>query len=277
MFRLTIDGASVAAWRAARPGARITKMRVYKWGDNVGLYLCGAKWDSAWIPEQRVPLAHGHGFLLEKITHIPMCDAPPPTVDDIWTEDVIIQGNIIAGNCLTIVGNAKTICDFITRTGVKLSSDVNTMLLTQDESQRVAQELQPVQRAEGVEDMLDTTLQAPRPLRSSQGTKGPLQRPPPPHLLSSRDPSTHLVPRVPQTEGPRRPVGAPMRDPRRVHTGLRPYERRAELGPTSRDRFRQEPARPRPVQEHGVTSRPHYVQHRTGRLPRAQGCLVVEE
>ena len=112
MFRLTVDGAPLTAWRASRTATPITKICVYKWEDKVGIYFVGKKWDDAWIVEQRATLCYGPGYILEGVTRINI-DAPPPTVDDIWTEDVIVQGNIISSNCLTIVGNTKTILDSV--------------------------------------------------------------------------------------------------------------------------------------------------------------------
>lgn len=275
MFRLTVDGALPAAWRTANPRASATKMRVYKWEDKAGLYLCGKKWEAAWTAEQRVPMAHGPGFLLEQVTPLPMCDAPPPSVDDAWSEDVVIQGNIIAGNSLTIVGNSKAILDFSGRYGVKMPNTV-THELTSAEPPRA--ELPRAELpAEAAPSTLDTPPTALLPPPASAGPKSLPPRQPPPHLRSSHAPSIHPAPRALRTEELHRPVSVPMRGPRPAHTGPRPYAPPAGQGPTSRDRFHPGSARPRPAPEHGESARHHYGQHRTGRPPHAQGCLVVEE
>jgi hypothetical protein len=269
MFRLTIDGPQAAAFRAARPGAPLVTMRVYKWEDKVGFYLPGGKWDSAWIAEQRSTLAHGHGYLLEKVNPLTL-EAPPPTVDDIWSEDVIVHGNSIAGNCLTIVGNAKTILDYVGRAGIKLDVELLTSPLP----------LEPVQAPPQPGAATSTPGTRPEGLLPPPASAGPKSLPPrqpPPHLRSSHAPSIHPAPHGPRMEEHRRPIHGPPYAPRPAHTGPRPYVRPAGPAPISRDRFHSRPAPQQPGPAHGAEGRHHYAQHRTGRLPPSQGCLVVAE
>jgi hypothetical protein len=119
MYRFTYDGPKVVSLRASMRGTPTT-LRVYKWEDKTGyLFQDAPKWEAAWIAEQRTPIGHGSGWLLERVTPLRI-DAPPPTVDDLWTEEVIVRGNVIAGNMLTIVGNEKEIGDYAARTGITL-------------------------------------------------------------------------------------------------------------------------------------------------------------
>lgn len=271
MFRLTVDGAPLIAWRTTRAAstAPVTKIAVYKWEDKVGIYFIGKKWDDAWMVEQRTPLCYGPGYVLEGVVRLNI-DAPPPSVDDIWTEDAIVQGNIISSNCLTIVGNTKTILDFVARHGVKLPLEAVAHLT-------LPTPLTALLPAAEAADKPDTHLAAPPPPPESAEPKLPPQPPQPRPHRSSHDPSTHQAPHARPTEERRLLVGEPMPGPRMVRTNQRHYERRAGQAPTFQDRSHPRPERPRPTLERGAADRPHYEPHRTGQRQHGQGCLVVEE
>ena len=271
MFRLTVDGAPLIAWRTTRAAstAPVTKIAVYKWEDKVGIYFVGKKWDDAWQVEQRTPLCHGPGYVLEGVTRLHI-DAPPPSVDDIWTEDAIVQGNIISSNCLTIVGNTKTILDFVARHGVKLPLEAVAHLTLPTPLTA----LLPVAEAADKPDTHPEVL--PLLPESAESTALPPQPRLRPHR-SSHVPSTHPGSHVRPTEERRLLVGEPMPGPRMVRTNQRHYERRAGQGLTSQDRSHPRPERPRPTLERGAADRPHYEQRRKGPQQHGQGCLVVEE
>jgi hypothetical protein len=261
MFRLTIEGPQVATWRSSRHGAAHTTMRVYKWGDKTGYFLpASAKWESAWVAEQRASVDHGSNWLLESVTPL-KCEAPPATVDDVWSEEVIAQGNIIAGNLLTIVGNGKTIQEFADRMGVKLSS-------------ALVPPQQPAVAPPGTPSTASADLPPPpAPLDLKPFPPRPLRELP----QSSRGLSTHPGSRGPRMEERHLPVGARPYAPRPAHTGPRPYEPRAGQAPTFRGQIHR-PSGPRPpTPARGGGDPRHYGLRRTDPSPRAQVCLVVEE
>lgn len=271
MFRLTVDGAPLTTWRASRMATNlpVTKIAVYKWEDKVGIYFVGKKWDDAWLVEQRTQLCHGPGYVLEGVTRLNI-DAPPSSVDDIWTEDAIVHGNIISSNCLTIVGNTKTILDFVSRYNVKLTLEAVAHLT-------LPTPLTALLPAAEATDKPDTHLAAPPPPPESAEPKLPPQPPRPRPHRSSHVPSTHQGPHVRPTEERRRLVSEPVPGPRMVHTNQRHYERHVGQGLTSQDRSHPRPERPRPAMGHGAAGRPHYEPHRIGPRQHGQVCLVVEE
>ena len=124
MYRLTVSGPFVNTFHAKHSGKPRTTLRVYKWGDATGQFAVGApKWDSAWIAETRTPVAHGSTAILESVTPL-ACDAPPPTVDDLWEEEVVLAGPVIAGNTLSIAGNETTLQEFVRNAGISLPTAV---------------------------------------------------------------------------------------------------------------------------------------------------------
>lgn len=265
MYRLTIDGPPVAAWRGAQRGATPQTMRVYKWEDKTGYFLQGEKYESAWIAEQRAPIAHGSGWLLESVQPLGV-DAPTPTVDDIWSEEVIKRGNIIAGNSLTIVGNEAEIQDYARRAKLTLPAFPSP----------AGQELlRP--KAEEAADTPSTSPGDPPPPPAFRAALLPQLPPRVPRPESSRGPLTH-----PGSHGPRReerhpPIHGLSRGPRSEHTRPQPYVRPAGPGPAFQGRFPPRPERPPQAREHGGSGRPHYAQRPTGQRLHGGACLVVEE
>jgi hypothetical protein len=190
-------------------------------------------------------------------------DAPPETVDDIWTEEVVVKGNIIAGNTLSIVGNGKTILEFAKAAGIDISSTLVPRLFTAE--------------AEAPASSL-SRLPASLPPLPAFGAPPPRLLPPRSALLqSSRAPVTHQGPREPRREEHRLPAGAQSYAPRPAHTGPRPYAPPSRHIPTSAHPSRPQTGPPRPGLAHGGEGRRHYEPRRTDLRPRSQACLVVEE
>jgi hypothetical protein len=273
MYRLTIDGPPVAAWRGAQRSTTPQTMRVYKWEDKTGYFLQNEKYESAWIAEQRALIAHGSGWLLESVQSLGV-DAPPPAVDDIWSEEVIKRGNIIAGNSLTIVGNEAEIQDYARR--AKLTLPAFPPLASQELPPPAGQELlRP--KAEEAADRLGMMPVAPPPLPAFRGAPRPQLPPRAPHLGSSRGPLTHPGSHGLRREEHRLPAHGPPHAHRPEHTGPRPYVRPAGPGPAFRGPYPPRPGPPQQARVHDGSGRPRYEQRQTGQRPHGGACLVVEE
>ena len=154
MYRLTISK------KNKLPSGDTELMRVYKWGNRVGYLFPNTKRDLSWIAEERTTVDYGTDYVLESVIPLTV-QAPPPIVDDIWTEDVYVKNNIITGNLTSIVGNGEIIKAYALRHGINLSP-----------------ELLP-----GVADVAEvgtpsTEPKAPPPLPASAEPQGLLQRPP---------------------------------------------------------------------------------------------------
>ena len=120
MFRLTFTSPQVNIVRSSLK-TKPQIMRVYKWGNNTGYYFPenSENWNNSWIAETRAHVESGPNYLLEGVAGL-SCVAPPPSVDDIWTEDVCVRDNIIAGNLISIVGNAEQVNNYAVRHGITL-------------------------------------------------------------------------------------------------------------------------------------------------------------
>jgi hypothetical protein len=259
MFRLTLDGSLVTHFRKVCGGPTIWA-RVYKWEDKTAIFLPGLKYEDSWIGEQRTPLAHGNNYLLEAVTPL-MCTAPPPIVDDIWEEEVECIGNVILSNLYSIVGNAKTILETCDRFGV--SCEVMKTL------QALPQMAVPSIQGSVTRDL---------PLRPVSREHLPLKQPQPlQHHRSSHYLSKHPGPHELRREGRHLPVGEQAHAPRREHTSLQSYAPHVRPRPTFRDPSHRSPVQRLPKGEHAAANRPRYEQRRINPVPRAQGCLVVEE
>lgn len=268
MFRLTVSGAPVSAFHAKHSSAPRTTLRVYKWGDTTGHFVAGAPWDRAWVAEARAPVAHGPTAVLESVTPV-VCDAPPPTVDDLWEEEVVVSGSVIAGNTLSIAGNGSTLMEFVRKAGITLPPAVSDALTASSSALAQSQGAEP--------STPDTRPAVPAQRPAFRGDPRP-QRPPsarPPQ--SSRDPATHPGPRGSPREEPRPLNYVRSYAPRPEHTGPRPYVPRAGPGPAFRA-----PSHPQTAQRpqgpvHAGAGRPRFERHPTNPRPPSRGCLAVEE
>jgi len=111
-YVLTYSGPAVKAFHKTHAKARRYTHHVIRWGNNWGFIQQSPNWDTAWQAEQRAPVAdHEHEaerFLLERITP-QQVQAPPLAIDDMWSEEVIFDRHIKAGNLLYIRGTMSDI------------------------------------------------------------------------------------------------------------------------------------------------------------------------
>jgi hypothetical protein len=277
MYRLTVSGPFVNTFHAKHSGKPRTTLRVYKWGDATGQFAVGApKWDSAWIAETRTPVAHGSTAILESVTPL-ACDAPPPTVDDLWEEEVVLAGPVIAGNTLSIAGNETTLQEFVRNAGISLPTAVAEALTLLHRSKVLAPTEAP---PEAPPEAPSTPGTAPEARSSLPVPRADLQ---PPRLLGAQPPqSGHGPVRHPGPHGSPRGERRPLNHvqysaPRPEHTGPRPYVPRAGPGPAFRNPNPPQPGQRLPGPAHGAGGPPRYEQRRTGPKPPSRGCLVVEE
>lgn len=260
MYRLTIDSASVPKRVAGVPQT----MRVYKWEDKTGYFLPDSeKWDAAWMAEQRAPVGHGPGWLLETVIQL-SASAPPPLVDDVWSEEVIVRGNVISGNLTSIVGNEKIIAEYAVRAGIKLPASAFPAVL-------------PPLEAEEPLSIPSTERAVPLPPPAPLVTRPPQLLPRPPHPESSRAHATHPGSHGSRTGEHHLPGREHQYAHRPAHTGPRPYARPAGPGPAFRGQYPPRSELQRPGTVHNGEVPRHYAPRPTGPSQRAQVCLVVEE
>ena len=111
-YLLTYSGKAVQEFHISHTKARRYTQHVVRWGKHWGFIQPSPNWDTAWQAEQRTPVAdYEHGtdkFLLEKVTQSPL-QAPPLAIDDMWSEEVIFDRHIKAGNLLYIRGTMSDI------------------------------------------------------------------------------------------------------------------------------------------------------------------------
>ena len=112
-YLLTYSGNAVKEFHKTHAKSRRYTQHVIRWGANWGFIQQSPNWDTAWQAEHRAQVAdYEHGtdkFLLEKITPQPQTQAPPLSIDDMWSEEVIYDRHIKAGNLLYIRGNLSEI------------------------------------------------------------------------------------------------------------------------------------------------------------------------
>jgi len=111
-YLLTYSGKAVKEFHKTHAKARRTTQHVVRWGANWGFIQSSPNWDTAWQAETRKPVAeYEHAdemFLLESITPL-ATQAPPLNIDDMWSEEVIFDRHIKAGNLLYIRGTMSEI------------------------------------------------------------------------------------------------------------------------------------------------------------------------
>jgi len=120
-YLLSYSGPAVAQFIKKHAKARRFKQQVVRWGNNWGFIQQSPNWDAVWQAEERVQVAeHESGeerFLLERATPSTL-QAPPLLLDDMWSEEVIFDRHIKAGNLLYIRGSLSEILDTAKQLGV---------------------------------------------------------------------------------------------------------------------------------------------------------------
>jgi len=106
-YQLTYSGKAVKEFHKTHAKSRRFKQHVVRWGANWGFIQESANWDAVWQAEQRTPVAdyeqEDEKFLLEATKPLTI-QAPPLSIDDMWSEEVIYDQHIKAGNLLYIRG-----------------------------------------------------------------------------------------------------------------------------------------------------------------------------
>lgn len=285
MFRISLDGPLAATYFSKQLAGSRSYMRVYKWGDKTGYFLQGAKWESAWIAEQRVLAAHAPHALLESVTPLSI-EAPPPTVDDIWEEEVVTSKNCICGNILTLAGTGEELLEWLDRERIALPAAIRAVLDAAPKTKAPAAEPKAPAptRAEpkqwlGVEeeDTPGTALPSLPPRPAFRDGPRPQQRQPGPHPGSSHGPARHPGSRGPPMGARHPPTGERSFAPRPAHTYPRPYVPHAGPGPAFHGPSHPRPGPPQRAQGHGGADRPPYERRPTGPRPPFRGPPVTEE
>jgi hypothetical protein len=96
-----------------KPGTPV-KRRVYRWGDMWG-FLTG----SEWVVERRTPVK-GSEYL--EVVERCSIHAPPPQVDDVWDEEVILMEDGSEWNGLwSLCDDANTVSKWCSRHSIACS------------------------------------------------------------------------------------------------------------------------------------------------------------
>ena len=116
MYLLTYSGPAVKAYLKNHANARRYTQHVIRWGVCWGFLQASPNWDTAWQAEERHPISDyenaGEQFLLERVTPCSIqIQAPPLKIDDMWSEEVLYDQHIKAGNVLYIRGSMSEILD----------------------------------------------------------------------------------------------------------------------------------------------------------------------
>ncbi len=239
-------------------------VRTYKWGDVVGEFVPGAKYEAAWRAERRTQIvAAGAGAtdgLLESVTPLPDA-APPPAVDDVYEEESVVVGNCIWNRLISITGTLFEIQNTARRAGLRIPEEIKKFI-----DSRITERPEPAPSAPapalaqqsrrwvGVEEEDTPGSAGPDPVRPpAPRVTTQFQRPRPEgRPQSSHAPGTHPGPRGPRTEGHRQQGHAPHHGPPRAHTGPRPHAPRSGPGPAFHAQAHPGSAPRRPGPEHGA-------------------------
>jgi hypothetical protein len=112
MYRITIQGKP-----APQPNSKTVWRRVYRWGSHWGYLTLGATpAENVWTVEKRTFLGSHtdeKGYVIQ-LESVKQCElSPPPTVDDVWEEEVVPQGAITHGTHWSIVGTREDLEKFV--------------------------------------------------------------------------------------------------------------------------------------------------------------------
>jgi len=129
MYLLSIEGDAV---KTVLKGVTKLPSRwqvVYRWGMFWG-YLVLESGEPQWMSERHQYVSHGRDelgntFLLESIESSSH-GAPPYMIDDIWKEEVKLDGVCTYGNLLTIRGNKSTIEDILKKFSISYTIPEST-------------------------------------------------------------------------------------------------------------------------------------------------------
>ncbi len=98
MYRLTISGSlpTTLPTPLQYNGKKIWQ-RVYRWNNVWGIYNPSNEWEKSWITEKREFIHYikqnNNELLLENVEQLANSYAPPPIVDDLWEEQVVIDND----------------------------------------------------------------------------------------------------------------------------------------------------------------------------------------
>lgn len=284
MYRLTLQN------NGSLPAGDHVMVRTYKWGDIVGTFVPGAKYEAAWRAERRTQVVAAADGLLESVTPLPDA-APPPTVDDVYEEESVVAAdkNCIWNRLITITGTLFEIQNTARRSGLRIPEEIKKFMDSQVTERpepgpsapapppAQAQAQQP-RRWVGVEEEDTPGSAEPDPVRRpAPRVTTQFQRPRPEgRPQSSHAPGTHPGPRGPRTEGHRLPGHAPHHGPPREHTGPRPHGQRSGPGPAFHAQAHPGSAPRRPGPEHGAAGpRPSGPRHSGPRPPFQERAAVM--
>lgn len=137
MFRFTVQGKHVEQFRQAIPHElKPVWRRVYRWENVWGMSTGGFE---GWSAEIRTFLSSSEDTqLLEEVEII---QTPlPPTLDDVWDEEVyILPNNIVCGNILSVRGSVDDIIRFCAQNRIVLSAKFLECMRSVPKSQSQAQ------------------------------------------------------------------------------------------------------------------------------------------
>ena len=127
MFRFTWDGPE-ALRKHIRPTKTPEKQRVYRWENKWGLF---SPQSGHWAAEKRLPVAHaqrdGTRFLLETVESL-RDESPPYAVDDVWEEEVVMNGALTAGISMSLHGTPNEILGWCSKNGILVPPTIAVFL-----------------------------------------------------------------------------------------------------------------------------------------------------
>ena len=129
MYLLSVEGDVVKTVLKAVAKLPSRWQVVYRWGMYWG-YLVLDSSDPVWTSERHQYVSHGRDelgntFLLESIEPSPH-GAPPFMIEDVWKEEVKLDGVCTYGNLLTIRGNKSTIEDILKKFSISYTLPEHT-------------------------------------------------------------------------------------------------------------------------------------------------------
>ena len=99
LYRITLSGSLSEAWNSKHaPSGGKEVQRIYRWGQNWGIL---SKKMNEWHVETREQILTSP-YLLEKVTEYDI-QAPPPTIDDVWEEEILKKEKVVWNGSLVSI------------------------------------------------------------------------------------------------------------------------------------------------------------------------------